>query len=193
MRKRNVGIVAGCLLTTVVLGVGTASAQNTKTDKLSVNIPSAGIAVALENYNVESNKKAELSALITDKVAAAEETTKAQETTTQETTTEAPTQEETTTEAPKETSVYDTIAMSQVEDYVNVRTAPSTDADIVGKIYNNCAATIVGTEGDWYKIESGNCTGYIKKDYFVTGEEAKAIAVNCGYVNATVTTETLNV
>ena len=193
MRKRNVGIVAGCLLTTVVLGVGTASTQNTKTDKLSVNIPSAGIAVALENYNVESNKKAELSALITDKVAVAEETTKAQETTTQETTTEAPTQEETTTEAPKETSVYDTIAMSQVEDYVNVRTAPSTDADIVGKIYNNCAATIVGTEGDWYKIESGNCTGYIKKDYFVTGEEAKAIAVNCGYVNATVTTETLNV
>ncbi|MCI5602031.1 MAG: C40 family peptidase [Clostridiales bacterium] len=194
MRKRNVGIVAGCLLTTVVLGVGTASAQNTKTDKLSVNIPSAGIAVALENYNVESNKKAELSALITDKVAAAEETTKVEETTTQEeTTTEAPTQEETTTEAPKETSVYDTIAMSQVEDYVNVRTAPSTDADIVGKIYNNCAATIVGTEGDWYKIESGNCTGYIKKDYFVTGEEAKAIAVNCGYVNATVTTETLNV
>lgn len=194
MRKRNVGIVAGCLLTTVVLGVGTASAQNTKTDKLSVNIPSAGIAVALENYNVESNKKAELSALITDKVAAAEETTKVEETTTQEeTTTEAPTQEETTTEAPKETSVYDTIAMSQVEDYVNVRTAPSTDADIVGKIYNNCAATIVGTEGDWYKIESGNCTGYIKKDYFVTGEEAKEIAVNCGYVNATVTTETLNV
>lgn len=194
MRKRNVGIVAGCLLTTVVLGVGTASAQNTKTDKLSVNIPSAGIAVALGNYNVESNKKAELSALITDKVAAAEETTKVEETTTQEeTTTEAPTQEETTTEAPKETSVYDTIAMSQVEDYVNVRTAPSTDADIVGKIYNNCAATIVGTEGDWYKIESGNCTGYIKKDYFVTGEEAKAIAVNCGYVNATVTTETLNV
>lgn len=194
MRKRNVGIVAGCLLTTVVLGVGTASAQNTKTDKLSVNIPSAGIAVALENYNLESmDKKAELSALITDKVAAAEETTKAQETTAQETTTEAPTQEETTTEAPKETSVYDTIAMSQVEDYVNVRTAPSTDAEIVGKIYNNCAATIVGTEGDWYKIESGNCTGYIKKDYFVTGEEAKAIAVNCGYVNATVTTETLNV
>ena len=193
MRKRNVGIAAGCLLTTIVLGVGTASAQNTKTDKLSVNIPSAGIAVALENYNVESNKKAELSALITDKVAVAEETTKAPETTTQETTTEAPTQEETTTEAPKETSVYDTIAMSQVEDYVNVRTAPSTDADIVGKIYNNCAATIVGTEGDWYKIESGNCTGYIKKDYFVTGEEAKAIAVNCGYVNATVTTETLNV
>lgn len=77
MRKRNVGIAAGCLLTTIVLGVGTASAQNTKTDKLSVNIPSAGIAVALENYNVESNKKAELSALITDKVAVAEETTKA--------------------------------------------------------------------------------------------------------------------
>lgn len=199
MRKKNVGIVAGCLLTTVVLGVGTASAQNTKTDKLSVNIPSAGIAVALENYNMESmDKKAELSALITDKVAAAQKSEKAQETTTPEVTTTVPeTVEETTTEAQtetqRETSVYDTIAMSQVDNYVNVRTAPNTESEIVGKIYNNCAATILGTEGDWYKVESGNCTGYIKKDYFVTGEEAKSIAISCGYVNATVTTETLNV
>lgn len=193
MRRKTIGIVAGCLVVTAVLGAGTASAQSTKTSKLSVNIPSAGIAVALQNYNMESaDRKAELSALITNKVAAVKETTTAV-TTEAETTTAETTTAETTTEAPKEISIYDSIAMSQVDNYVNVRSAPNTDAEIVGKIYNNCAATILGTEGEWYKIESGNCTGYIKSEYFVTGEEAEAIAINCGYVNATVTTETLNV
>lgn len=194
MNRKNIGIIAGCLVATAVIGVGTASAQNTKTDKLSVNIPSAGIARALENYTLESkDRQAELSALITNKVAAPAETVKETETTTVAETTTEVTTEETTTEAPKPTSVYDSIAMSKVDNYVNVRSAPSTDAEIVGKIYNNCAATIIATEGEWYKIESGNCTGYIKSDYFVTGDEAEAIAIQCGYVNATVTTTTLNV
>lgn len=197
MNRKSIGIVAGCLMVTVVLGAGTISAKNSKADKLSVDIPSAGIAVALKNYQFGSeDRKAELSALITQNVAVAEQ--EKQEVTTEEpvveeVTTEEVTTEEPTTEEPVEKSIYDSIAMSQVDNYVNVRTEPNTDAEIVGKIYNNCAATIVATEGDWYKIESGNCTGYIKSEYFVTGEEAKAIAIQCGYVNATVTTETLNV
>lgn len=196
MDKKSIGIIAGCLVATVTFGVGTINAQNTKTNKVLADIPSAGIAVVLKNYQFENeDRKAELSALITDKVAMAEET-KPEEITTQpesESTTEEVTTEEPTTEEPVEKSIYDSIAMSQVNNYVNVRTEPNTDSEIIGKIYNNCAATIIATEGDWYKIESGNCTGYIKSDYFVTGEEAKAIAIECGYVNATVTTETLNV
>lgn len=194
MDKKGIGIIAGCLAATITFGVVTINAQNTKADRLLTDIPSAGIAVVLKNYQFESeDRKAELSALITNNVAMAEET-KPEETTTQpESTTEEVTTEEPSTEAPEEKSIYDSIAMSQVDNYVNVRTEPNTDSEIVGKIYNNCAATIIGTEGDWYRIESGNCTGYIKSDYFVTGEEAKAIAIECGYVNATVTTETLNV
>lgn len=128
----------------------------------------------------------------TEKTEATEETTTeapATETPTEETTTEAPTEEETT----KEPSFYDTIAMSQVDNYVNVRTAPNTDSEIVGKIYNNCAATIVGVEGDWYKIVSGNCEGYIKAEFFVTGEEAEAVAIQSRNVYAKVTTPVLNV
>ena len=124
---------------------------------------------------------------------AAEATGQITEQVTEPVTEEQTTEEETTTPEPVETSVYDSIAMSQVDNYVNVRSIPSTDGEIVGKIYNNCAAIIVGTEGDWYKIESGNVSGYIKSEYFVTGEAAKAVAIQCGYVNATVTTETLNV
>lgn len=197
MRKKNIVVATGCLIVSAVLGAGTINAQN-RADKLSVNIPSAGIALALDNYNIENDaKKAELSALITHTVAAANpdetETTAAPEQVTEPVTEIETTTEETTTPEPVQTSIYDSIAMSQVDNYVNVRSLPSTDGEIVGKIYNNCAATIIGTEGDWYKIESGNVSGYIKSEYFVTGEAAKAVAIQCGYVNATVTTETLNV
>lgn len=203
MNKKSLEVAAGVLIATAVVGVGSIYGQSNKTSKISANIPSAGIAVVLENYNNETDdRKAELSALITNNVMLAnqEDSRKADDVKTEETSVsettaeETATEEETTTEEPeKEKSLYDSIAMSQVNDYVNVRTAPNTDADIVGKIYNNCAATIVGVEGDWYKIESGNCTGYIKSEYFVTGAEAEAVAIQCGYVNATVTTETLNV
>lgn len=200
MRKKNIVVATGCLVVSALIGAGTINAQN-RTDKLSIDIPSAGIALALENYNIENDaKKAELSALITHTVAMAADTDDAAEATgqiteqvTEPVTEEQTTEEETTTPEPVETSVYDSIAMSQVDNYVNVRSIPSTDGEIVGKIYNNCAAIIVGTEGDWYKIESGNVSGYIKSEYFVTGEAAKAVAIQCGYVNATVTTETLNV
>ena len=192
MKKKNIVVATGCLVVSALVGAGTINAQN-RTDKLSVYIPSAGIALALDNYDIESDaKKAELSALITQTVAAGN-TDNTETTAAPETTTEPVTEEETTTPEPVQTSIYDSIAMSQVDNYVNVRSLPSTDGEIVGKIYNNCAATIVGTEGEWYKIESGNVSGYIKSEYFVTGEAAKAVAIQCGYVNATVTTETLNV
>lgn len=192
MKKKNIVVATGCLVVSALVGAGTINAQN-RTDKLSVYIPSAGIALALDNYDIESDaKKAELSALITQTVAASN-TDNTETTAAPETTTEPVTEAETTTPEPVQTSIYDSIAMSQVDNYVNVRSLPSTDGEIVGKIYNNCAATIVGTEGEWYKIESGNVSGYIKSEYFVTGEAAKAVAIQCGYVNATVTTETLNV
>lgn len=197
MKKKNIVVATGCLVVSALVGAGTINAQN-RTDKLSVYIPNAGIALALDNYDIESDaKKAELSALITHTVAAGNTdntaAAEALETTTEPVTEAETTTEETTTPEPVQTSIYDSIAMSQVDNYVNVRSLPSTDGEIVGKIYNNCAATIVGTEGEWYKIESGNVSGYIKAEYFVTGEAAKAVAIQCGYVNATVTTETLNV
>ena len=100
-----------------------------------------------------------------------------------------------TAEAEQKASPYDNVAISQVNNYVNIRTAADEEAEIVGKIYNNAAATILDTvntdNGTWYQIESGSVKGYIKSDYFVTGEEAEAIAFEVGDVKATVSTETL--
>lgn len=79
---------------------------------------------------------------------------------------------------------YDKVAISQVTKYVNVRAEASTNSAIVGKIYNNCAALILssvnGEDGLWYQIESGNVTGYIKAEYFITGAEAEQLAKKVG-------------
>ena len=47
-------------------------------------------------------------------------------------------------EAPK--SEYDDIAIAQVDDYVNVRSAAGEDGEVLGKLYNNSACTVLGTE-----------------------------------------------
>lgn len=87
----------------------------------------------------------------------------------------------------KAPSPYKNVAVSQVngdDDYVNIRDAASTDGEILGKIYNNCAATIEETveaeDGTWYRIHSGSVDGYIKAEYFVTGEEAEELALKIG-------------
>lgn len=90
-------------------------------------------------------------------------------------------------------SAYENVAVSRCNDYVNVRSLPSTDGEIVGKIYDGCAATILERVDDWYKIESGNVEGYIKAEYFVTGEEAEALVDELAKKIATVNTETLRV
>ena len=92
-------------------------------------------------------------------------------------------------------SAYANIAVSQVTGYVNVRTEPNTSSTVVGKIYNNCAATIedtvAGEGGQWYKIRSGTVSGYIKAQYFITGDAAEALAHEVGKEFATISTESL--
>lgn len=84
-------------------------------------------------------------------------------------------------------------AFAQVANYVNIRNKASEEGDIIGKLYNNSAATIVSRENDWYQIQSGSVTGYIKSEYLITGEKAKKLAETTGTRIATVNTTTLKV
>lgn len=88
-------------------------------------------------------------------------------------------------------------ALAQVPNYVNVRSGPSTEDEVVGKIYNDCAADILdeveGEDGNWYLMRSGNCEGYIKAEYFLVGEEAEAKREEVGVLMGTVTVEALRV
>ena len=60
---------------------------------------------------------------------------------------------------------------------------------MLGKLYNNSAATILETTEDgWYRITSGNVTGYVKCEYVVAGDEELAKAVSTRYAKVTTTT-----
>ena len=90
---------------------------------------------------------------------------------------------------------YENIAVSQVSDYVNIREQATTNSKIVGKIYNNCAATILetveGEGGSWYRIQSGSVNGFIKSQYFITGQEAETLAQSIGREFVTVSVDNL--
>lgn len=89
--------------------------------------------------------------------------------------------------APK--SEYADIAIAQVDNYVNIRLEPNTESEVLGKLYNNSAATILETTADgWYKITSGTVTGYVKCEYVVAGDEELARAVSTRYAKVTTTT-----
>lgn len=91
-------------------------------------------------------------------------------------------------------SPYENLGIANVSNYVNIRSGPSTDYKVLGKLYNGCVANILGWEGDWVKIQSGNLTeGYIKAQYLLIGWDAEEkIAEYCDRI-ATVNCSVLNV
>ena len=97
-----------------------------------------------------------------------------------------------TSKALQETSssAYDNIAISKISGHVNIRSEANTSSQVLGKIYNDSAATILdtvqGEDGTWYQIQSGSVTGYIKAEYFVTGKEAEQKAQSVGTEYGTV-------
>lgn len=88
---------------------------------------------------------------------------------------------------------YTNLGVAQVDGNLNVREAPGTEAEVVGKMPDNAGCEILGTEGEWTKIESGKVTGYVKSEYLLTGEAAIAKAREVKQTLATVTTTTLYV
>jgi len=92
---------------------------------------------------------------------------------------------------PTEEDVFRNLVIAQVNNYVNVRSLPSEEGEILGKLYNNSVGTFQGEENGWYQITSGSVTGYVKAEYCVTGDAAVELARQVGTRLATVTTTTL--
>ena len=112
---------------------------------------------------------------------------------TEEETTEEATEEETTEVVTEEEQDFRGLVIAQVNNYVNVRSIPSEDGEIVGKLYDKSVGEFEEEVNGWYKITSGNCTGYVKAEYCVTGDEAQALAKQVGTTYAVVNTTTLKV
>lgn len=88
---------------------------------------------------------------------------------------------------------YSNLVIADVNDYVNIRSLPSEEGEIIGKLYDDSVGDFLEEDNGWYKIESGSCIGYVKAEYCVTGEAAIEMAKEVGRRTAIVTTETLNV
>lgn len=93
----------------------------------------------------------------------------------------------------KQEEDFSGLMIAQVTNYVNIRDRASEEGEVVGKLYNNSAGEWLGAEGDWYKIKSGDVSGYVKAEFVVTGDAAVALAAEVGHRTAVVTTTTLKV
>ena len=93
-----------------------------------------------------------------------------------------------------QTCGYTNLGMSVISSgNLNIRQEASTESEVVGILTNHNACELLEDAGDWYKVTSGKVTGYVSKQYLVTGAEAEAIAQQEIKTVATVNTETLNV
>ncbi len=161
LNRKTLRITACSMVAAITLGTAPISAF--------ADLPVAGApaiaSIALDNGEKFVSTSAGISQKVADCVSAAAE------------------------EAAMKKSEYADIAIAQVDNYVNVRDVAGEEGNVVGKLYNNSAATVEATEGDWYKITSGNVTGYVKSEFVVCGNEE--LAKKVGRRVATVETETL--
>lgn len=102
-------------------------------------------------------------------------------------------QKERELETKREEESFKSLVIAKVNNYVNVRSIPSEEGEILGKLYDKSVGEFLSEQDGWYEITSGSVTGYVKAEYCVTGEEAVDLAKKVGTRIATVTTTTLKV
>lgn len=87
---------------------------------------------------------------------------------------------------------YTNLGIAQVENHLNIREGAGEEYDLVGKLPVDAGCEILSQEGEWYQIQSGKVTGYVKGEYLLTGQEAAARADEVKSIVATSVTQTLN-
>ena len=157
-------VAACCVAGTLLLSIPTASAYAEETSALEQGV--AGITYTLDTYYYSVPKEETIAAL----------------------------KSLSTILKTKILSPYNNLGVSTATQYVNVRKEPTTESEIVGKLYNGSAADILEyLEGDWVKIVSGEVEGYIASNYLAIGRDAEKLVEKHAKIYATVKTTTLNV
>lgn len=67
-------------------------------------------------------------------------------------------------------TLFDTITL-YASDRVNVRTGPGTQYDKVDVVAKRTAVSVIGENGEWYKVSLNGGEYYIKKEYLVTEDK----------------------
>ncbi len=186
MKKQPLRIVTCCLAgallfaTPVYLNAApvagiTEYTNNIMENELNTSSPVAGVSLTLSSY-LEQNVTAQMADARSVDSPEDDKDTKSGKT---------------EKEGSNKSSKYENMAVANVNDYVNIRRKPDEDSKLLGKLYKDSVATVLGKKDGWVKIQSGSVTGYVKKDFIVIGDEALIKSV--GTPIATVSTTTLKV
>lgn len=202
--KLKLGQAAGVVAFAIIIGAVSMSSSSTvdaRTTKAEVNknrsvnagvalnlteaaddteLLTAGVTSALTYYGADVSVAQNESNVVTASAQGVQETEQANEAS------QIPTA--------AQTCGYTNLGMSVISSgNLNIRQEASTDSEVVGILTNHNACELLEDAGDWYKVTSGKVTGYVSKQYLVTGDEAESIAEQEIKTVATVNTETLNV
>lgn len=89
-----------------------------------------------------------------------------------------------------EASNVDNLVVAKAEGYVNIRDNPSeTNGEKIGKLYDKSVGTLIEEKDGWYKIKSGDVTGWVKAQFCMIGQEAADYAQEVATQMGTVKTE----
>ena len=70
-----------------------------------------------------------------------------------------------TTEENDTESMVGTLIIADVSNYVNIRSVPGEDGEILGKLYDDSVGTLLDKPLEWLYIESGSVRGYVKAEF----------------------------
>lgn len=83
--------------------------------------------------------------------------------------------------------------IANVEETLNIRQQPDAESEFVGSMNPGAIAKVVGTEGEWTKIKSGDVEGYVLTEYILTGEAAEKFSENYVTLQGSVLEDGVNI
>ena len=109
--------------------------------------------------------------------------------------------EETVPETTEDTSYIDEVIESyphmglvRVDGYLNMRKEPAAGSDVIGKLLDGSAFSVLADAGDgWLQVSSGGLEGYVHSDFCILGEEAVEAARPLVKKRAIILADRLNV
>lgn len=93
----------------------------------------------------------------------------------------------------EEKNAFDGKCIANVDETLNVRKEPSTDAEFAGSMNRGAIAKVESVEGEWTKVKSGDVEGYVLTQYILTGEDAEKFAEDYVTLRGTVLEDGVNV
>lgn len=192
-----------CVVLAVALIIGavvlaySGKEEQTVTASADVNVKEALFSNGEEEKTVTKKKDMEESVTTAEEIAKADSTEEApQKNISSEPVTDADNNIEDTTQPKEEIekkSDFDGKCIANVEETLNIRKAPSTDAEFAGSMKRGAIAKVEGTEGEWTKIKSGDVEGYVLTQYILTGEDAEKLAKDYVTLRGTVLKDGVNI